>query len=109
VFDGDRLVADELRPAMRLGRGLVPAGALSDCAFGAVAGPARDTLLVTTNVYGGSSTYVVAEPSGALTALDGLGTLNNEAVVVDGDGAAYLFGDIDSDVSPATRFTCKGW
>jgi hypothetical protein len=109
VFDGDRLVADDLRPPMHLGRGLVPAGALSDCAFGAAAGPARNTLLVTTNVYGGSASYVVAEPSGALTPLEGLGTLNNEAVVVDGDGAAYLFGDIDSDVSPATRFTCKGW
>ncbi len=109
VFDGDRLVADELRPPLRMGRGLVPAGALSDCAFGAASGPARETLLVTTNVYGGSSTYRVSEPSGALTPLEGLGTLNNEAVVVDGDGAAYLFGDIDSEVSPSTRFTCKGW
>jgi hypothetical protein len=109
VFDGDRLVADELRPPMHLGRGLVPAGALSDCAFGAAGGPAGATLLVTTNVYGGSSTYVVSEPAGSLSLLDGLGTLNNEAVAVDSEGSAYLFGDIDSDVSPAMRFTCKGW
>jgi hypothetical protein len=109
VFDGDRLVADELRPPMHLGRGLVPAGALSDCAFGAASGPASATLLVTTNVYGGSSTYAVTEPSGALTPLEGLGTLNNEAVAVDGDGAVLLFGDIDSEVSPGMRATCKGW
>src|SRR5208283_3986306 len=85
VFDGDRLVADELRPPMRLGRGLVPAGALSDCAFGAASGPASATLLVTTNVYGVSSTYRVSEPSATLALLDGLGTLNNEAVAVDHD------------------------
>lgn len=109
VFEGDRLAADDLRPPMRLGRGLVPAGSLSDCAFGAAAGPAAATLLVTTNVYGGSSTYVVSEPAGALTPIDGLGTLNNEAIAVDRDGAAYLFGDIDSEVSPAMRVTCMGW
>jgi hypothetical protein len=109
VFDGDRLVADDLRPPMRLGRGLVPAGSLSDCAFGAAAGPATTTLLVTTNVYGGSATYVVTEPSGTLTLLDGLGTLNNEGVAVDREGAAYLFGDIDSELSPAMRAICKGW
>jgi hypothetical protein len=109
VFEGDRLVADDLRPPMRLGRGLVPAGSLSDCAFGAAAGPAAATLLVTTNVYGGSAAFVVAEPSGALAPIEGLGTLNNEAVAVDHDGAAYLFGDIDSEVSPAMHATCKGW
>jgi hypothetical protein len=109
VFDGDRLVADALRPPMHLGRGLVPAGALSDCAFGAASGPASATLLVTTNVYGGSSAFVVAEPSGSLSLLEGLGTLNNEAVAVDHDGALYLFGDIDSEVSPALRATCKTW
>ncbi len=109
VFEGDRLVADDLRPPMRLGRGMVPAGSLSDCAFGAAAGPAAATLLVTTNVYGGSATYVVTEPSGSLMPIEGLGTLNNEAVAVGRDGAAYLFGDIDSEVSPAMRASCKGW
>jgi hypothetical protein len=109
VFDGDRLVADDLRPPIHLGRGLVPAGSLSDCAFGAASGPASTTLLVTTNVYGGSSIFVVAEPSGALTLLDGLGTLNNEAVAIDHEGTLYLFGDIDSDVSPALRATCRTW
>lgn len=106
VFEGDRLVADELRPPMRPGRGLVPAGSLSDCAFGADPGPARATLLVTTNVYGGSTTYVVTEPTAVLTPIDCGGTLNNEAVAVDRDGALYLFGDIDAELSPSMRATC---
>jgi hypothetical protein len=107
VFDGDRLVADELRPPMHLGRGLVPAGALSDCAFGASPGPASTTLLVTTNVYGGSAVFTVDEPTAALTTLEGLGTLNDEAIAVDHTGALYLLGDIDSEISPAVRAHCR--
>ncbi len=109
IFDGDRLVADTLRPPIALPRGLVPANALSDCAFGAAKGPAEATLLVTTNVYGGSTTYRVAEPSGALTALDVPGTLNDEAIAVDRDGALAIFGDIDAEISPSVRLACKGW
>ena len=109
VFQGDRLVADTLWPPIHLGRGLVPAHALSDCAFGAASGPASSTLLVTTNVYGGSTTYLVAEPGGALTPMDIGGTLNNEAVAVDRDGALALFGDVDAEISPAARYLCRGW
>jgi hypothetical protein len=109
VFEGDRLVADTLWPPIHLGRGFVPANALSDCAFGASGGPARATLLVTTNVYGGSATYLVAEQGGALTPLDVPGTLNNEAVAVDRDGALALFGDVESEISPAVRLACRGW
>ncbi len=106
VFEGDHLVADALRPPIHLGRGLVPAGALSDCAFGADPGPASATLFITTNVYGGSTTYLVTEPSGELSALDCGGTLNNEAVAVDHTGALTLFGDIDAELSPALRSRC---
>ena len=109
VFQGDRLVADTLWPPIHLGRGLVPAHALSDCAFGVASGPAGARLLVTTNVYGGSTTYLVTEPGGALTPLDVPGTLNNEAIVVDRDGALALFGDIDAEISPAARYLCRGW
>ena len=68
-------------------------------AFGAASGPAGATLLVTTNVYGGSTTYLMTEPGGALTPIDVPGTLNNEAIVVDRDGALALFGDIDAEIS----------
>lgn len=109
VFQGDRLVADDLWPPVKLGRGLIAAGALSDCAFGAESGPARATLLVAANVYGGSTTYILTESTGALAPLDAAGTLNNEAVAVDRDGSLYLFGDIDADLSPSLRYTCAGW
>ncbi len=109
VFQGDRLVADPLWEPIRLPRGLVPANALSDCAFGAAEGPARATLLVTTNVFGGGATYVAREPGGALVPLELPGTLNNEAVAVDRTGALLLLGDLDADASPSLRATCTGW
>jgi hypothetical protein len=107
VWQGDRLVADTLWPSVAL-PGIAP-GALSDCAFGADPGPARSKLLVTTNVHGGSTTYLVSEPKTALLPLDVSGTLNNEAVAVGSDGALYQLADIDGEPSPASRSTCKGW
>jgi hypothetical protein len=107
VWDGDRLVADALWPPLALPS--IPPGALSDCAFGAEAGPARATLLVTTNVHGGSTSYRVTEPSGALTPLDVAGTLSNEAIAVDRDGALYQLADLDREPSPASRWACTGW
>jgi hypothetical protein len=84
-------------------------GVLSDCAFGAPGGPAEDVLLVTTNVYGGSQTYVVDESTGQVTPLDAPGTLSNEAVAVDHDGALYVMLDDNGEKSVATRFACTGW
>ena len=57
---GGRLSIDPRRPpvALSLDRWMRREGVLSDCAFGAPAGPAEDVLIVTTNVYGGSQTYV---------------------------------------------------
>jgi hypothetical protein len=82
---------------------------LSDCAFGAADGPARDDLLVTTNVRGGSTVYEVEEWTGALTPIEVESTLNNEAIVVDHEGRLYEMADTDSDQSAARRATCLGW
>jgi hypothetical protein len=106
VFSGDRLRVDLIKPVIQLD---LPRHALSDCAFGASGGPAEDVLLVTTNIYGGSTTYLVDESSGALTALDVPGLPNNEAVAVDSDGALYQFMDSNTDPSLASRATCEGW
>jgi hypothetical protein len=64
---------------------------------------------VTTNVYGGSSTYVVSESSGKAQPLDLLGTMSNEVVAVDRDGALYQFLDDNGAVSAGLRATCRGW
>jgi hypothetical protein len=84
-------------------------GVLSDCAFGAPGGPAEDVLLVTTNVYGGSQTYIVDETTGRTTSLDVQATASNEAIAVDHEGTLYAFLDDNGDTSAATRFTCAGW
>jgi hypothetical protein len=86
-------------------------GALSDCAFGAAGGPAEDVLLVTTNIFGGSTTYLVNErPTGPrLVPLDILSTPSNEAIAVDRNGALYAFMDDNGETSAAARFRCTGW
>jgi hypothetical protein len=106
VFDGERIRLDTIKPPLVLD---VPRTAVSDCAFGAADGPGRDVLLVTTNVYGGSTTYEVNEASGALRPLDVVGLPNNEAVAIGSDGAFYEFMDSDSSTSLADRLTCEGW
>jgi hypothetical protein len=106
VVRGDALAIDPLLPPLTLA---VPHHALSDCAFGSAGGPAEDALVVTTNVYGGSATYLVDEATGALSAIDVPGTLNNEAVAVDRSGALYQFMDGNTSVSPSARATCSGW
>lgn len=106
VFKGDRLAIDDIKPPLKLA---LPKNALSDCAFGAAGGPAEDVLLVTTNIFGGSTTYEVRENDGALAALDVTGLPNNEAVAVDRDGALYMMMDGDAPTSPAYRMTCSGW
>jgi len=105
VYEGDRLRIDPIKPALILD---VPRHALSDCAFGPD-GPARDILLVTTNVYGGSATYIADETTGALAALDVSGLPNNEAVAIDADGALYQFMDSNTTPSLGYRMTCDGW
>jgi len=106
VFDHDRIVIDTAVRPLKLD---VPRKALSDCAFGAAGGPAADRLLVTTNVFGGSTTYEVGESDGALTPIGVMGTLSNEVVAVDKDGALYLFMDDNGPRSFARRLTCSGW
>jgi hypothetical protein len=106
VFDGERIHVDTIKPPISLD---VPHNALSDCAFGATGGPAQDVLLITTNVYGGSTSYQVDEASGTLAALDVIGLPNNEAIAVDADGALYQFMDSDSSASLAYRMTCEAW
>jgi hypothetical protein len=106
VFDGDRIKIDSIKPPIQL---KVPHDALSDCAFGAEAGPGKDVLLVTTNIYGGSTVYRVDEPTGALAPLDVVGLPNNEAIAVDADGSLYQMMDSDSAMSLSYRMTCEGW
>ena len=106
VFQGDKLVLDLIKPRLALGLGKKT---LSDCAFGAAGGPAENDLLVTTNIFGGSTTYEVHEGSGVLTPLDVTGLPSNEAIAIDRDGALYQFMDGNSDTSPALRSTCSGW
>lgn len=106
-----RLSIDLGRPPIVLSLARLPTkqGILSDCAFGAAGGPAEDVLLVTTNVFGGSATYVVDEATGRASPLDVATTLSNEAIAVDREGALYAFMDDNGETSMATRFTCSGW
>ena len=106
VFDGERLRVNPDHPRLALN---VPNKSLSDCAFGAADGPARDTLLVATNIRGGSTVYRVDEGNGALTPIDVEGTLNDEAVAVDHEGRLYQLMDGNSAQSPAVRAACTGW
>jgi hypothetical protein len=106
VFRGDALVLDLIKPPVQLA---LPRHALSDCAFGSPGGPAEGVLVVTTNIYGGSTTYLVDEATGALDSLDLAGLPNNEAVAIDRDGALYQFMDGNTSVSPTYRATCRGW
>lgn len=120
VVDDDRgrLSIDASRPPMKLALRHLPQalvrrlpggdGALSDCAFGAP-GPAEDVLLVTTNIYGMSLTYVVDEETGAASPIDVVSTPSNEAIAVDSSGALYTFMDDNGPASPAARFVCTGW
>ena len=117
--DRGRLSIDASRPPMKLDLRHLPQslqrrlpggdGVLSDCAFGATPGPAEDVLLVTTNIYGTSFTYVVDEEAGAATPLDLVSTPSNEALAVDSSGALYAFMDSNGPASPAARFVCTGW
>jgi hypothetical protein len=109
--DAGRLSIDPQRPPMVLAlpRLTNREGVLSDCAFGAPGGPAEDVLLVTTNVFGGSQTYLVDQATGRTSPLDVQGTLSNEAIAVDRDGAYYAFLDDNGETSVATRFACLGW
>ncbi|HEX8795560.1 MAG TPA: hypothetical protein VF765_31640 [Polyangiaceae bacterium] len=106
-----RLSIDASKPALHLDLARITSreGVLSDCAFGAEGGPAQGVLLVTTNVFGGSSTYVVDEATGRATQLDMVTTPSNEAIAVDHEGAFYAFMDDNGDKSLALRFTCSGW
>lgn len=106
VFRGEKLEIDALKPPIKLG---LAKTALSDCAFGAAGGPAEKTLVVTTNIYGGSSSYVVDEATGTRALLDVPALLTNEGIAIDKDGALYQFMDANTDVSVASRVTCKGW
>ena len=106
VFEGERLRVNPAHPRLALD---LPRQSLSDCAFGAADGPARDALLVATNIRGGSTVYRVDEETGALAAIDVEGTLNDEAIAVDHDGRLYQVMDGNSPQSPAVRATCAGW
>ena len=106
VFRGEKLEVDALKPPIKLG---LAKTALSDCAFGAAGGPAEKTLVVTTNIYGGSSSYVVDEATGARTLLDVPVLPTNEAIAIDKDGALYQFMDANNDVSLSSRMSCNGW
>ncbi len=121
VIDDDRgrLSIDTSRPPIKLALRHLPQalqrrlpggdGVLSDCAFGASPGPAEDVLIVTTNIYGTSFTYVVDEETGTATPLDLVSTPSNEAIAIDSSGAFYAFMDDNGPASPAARFACTGW
>ena len=106
VFRGDALAVDLVKPPIQLA---LKKHALSDCAFGSPGGPAEDVLVVTTNIYGGSTTYLVDEATATLTSLDVAGLPSNEAIAIDRDGALYQFMDGNTKVSPTYRATCQGW
>ena len=106
-----RLAIETSRPPLKLDLDRVPnqEGVLSDCAFGSAGGPAENVLLVTTNVYGGSTTYVVDENTGHAAPLDVAGTMSNEAIAVDSSGALIALMDDNGETSMAERFVCAGW
>jgi hypothetical protein len=106
IFRGEKLEIDALKPPIKLG---LEKTALSDCAFGTAAGPGEKTLVVTTNIFGGSSSYVIDEATGARTLLDVPVLPTNEGIAIDKDGALYQFMDANNDVSLSSRMTCKGW
>jgi hypothetical protein len=105
-WNGDRLGVDPDRPRIALD---VKKRSLSDCAFGDEGGPGNDVLLVTTNIFGGSTVYRVDEGTGALAPVDAEGTANDEAVAIDHEGRLYQIMDANSATSSATRATCTGW
>lgn len=106
VFRGEKLEIDALKPPIKLG---LEKTALSDCAFGAAGGPGEKTLVVTTNIFGGSSSYVVDEATGTRTLLDVPVLPTNEGIAIDKDGALYQFMDANNDTSLSSRMTCRGW
>lgn len=108
---GGRLSIDATKPPLHLDVARITSheGVLSDCAFGAEGGPAERVLLVTTNVFGGSGTYVVDEATGKVAPLDVVTTPSNEAIAMDHEGAFYAFMDDNGEKSLALRFTCTGW
>ena len=105
VMDGN-LVIDQVRKPLVLS---IDHDALSDCAFGAWGGPAQDTLVVTTNIHGGSTSYIVDQASGSLETIDVTSTPTNEAIAIDKDGALYQMMDDNGDQSLGVRMTCTGW
>ncbi len=106
VARGADIVVDAAKPPLRLA---LPPRALSDCAFGAAGGPASSTLVVTTNVHGGSVSYVVDEASGAIARLDVSGHVSNEAIAIDRDGALYQMMDDNHEPSAGSRANCADW
>lgn len=106
VIKDNKLAIDGVRKPLILS---MPGDSLSDCAFGAWGGPAQSTLVVTTNVHGGSTSYVVNETTGELKALDVPGTPSNESIAIDREGTLYQMMDDNGDESLALRMTCSGW
>ncbi|HEX7665725.1 MAG TPA: hypothetical protein VF407_14465 [Polyangiaceae bacterium] len=106
VEQDNKLAIDTVRKPIVLA---IDKDALSDCAFGTFGGPAQNTLVVTTNVHGGSASYVVDEATGALSTLDVGSTPSNEAITIDRDGTMYQFMDDNGDESLALKTTCTGW
>ena len=106
VMKDNQLSIDSVRKPLVLS---VPNDSLSDCAFGAWGGPGQSTLVVTTNVHGGSTSYVVNETTGEVKAIDVPGTPSNEALAIDREGALYQVMDDNGDESLALRMTCSGW
>jgi hypothetical protein len=106
VFDGEKLRVDPIHPRIALD---LKKHSLSDCAFGAADGPARDAMLVATNIYGGSTVYRFDETTKALTPIDIAGTANDEGVAVDHEGRLYQLMDANSSHSPSARAICTGW
>lgn len=106
VIVNGKLMIDTVKRPLKLD---LPRHAVSDCAFGTEGGPAENTLVVTTNVYGGSKSYVVDEVSGALARIDLAGHVTNEAMAIDRDGALYQFMDDGREPSSGSRATCVGW
>jgi hypothetical protein len=102
----NRLSIDNVRKPLVLS---LEKDSLSDCAFGAWGGPAQNTLLITTNIHGGSTSFIVDEATGDLKTIDVPSTLTNEAIAVDKDGALYQMMDDNGDESLALRMTCSGW
>ncbi len=113
-----RLSIDAATPPTRLdlARLTTHEGVLSDCAFGAEGGPAQNVLLVTTNVFGGSTTYVVDEATGRATSLDRSRQQHGRPEAEAGSPwttrrrtCRYAFMDDNGEKSLALRFACSGW